>query len=110
MRDGPKSHSGKLSSQQNGRATSDVRRDIGGDEQPIANIETQYANNHVPPPSATCLDRRLSIPEQGLSRWLRMPVRGEVQRERSYSAAKIALLVIVVLFVIVLLILLGHKR
>jgi ribosomal protein S27E len=87
----------------------DVRRDIGGDEQRIEALETRYAN---------VMFRHLLLPVWiGAYRWQNKVYQvavnartGEVQGERPYSAAKIALLVAAVLALVVLLVLLRSQR
>ena len=86
----------------------DVRRQIGGDEQRIESLETQYAN---------VMFRHLLLPVwigayrfQGKVYQVAVNARtGEVQGERPYSVIKITLLVIFVLFAILILAVLGHK-
>jgi hypothetical protein len=87
----------------------DVRRDIGGDEQQVENVETLYAK---------VMFRHLLLPVWiGAYRFQNKVYQvavnartGEVQGERPYSTAKIALLVVAVLLVIVVLALLGSHR
>jgi ribosomal protein S27E len=83
----------------------DVRRDIGGDEQRIEGVETQYAN---------VMFRHLLLPVwigayqfHGKVYQVAVNARtGEVQGERPYSTAKIASLVAaVVLFIVLLMVL-----
>jgi ribosomal protein S27E len=84
----------------------DVRRAIGGDEQQIQSVDTQYS---------AVVFRHLLLPVwigayRFQSRAFQVVVNartGEVQGERPYSAAKIMLLVLVILFVIGILVLLG---
>ena len=84
----------------------DVRRAIGGDEQQIQSVETQYANVAF---------RHLLLPVwigayRFQNRAFQVVVNartGEVQGERPYSAAKIALLVAVIVLVILILAILG---
>jgi ribosomal protein S27E len=86
----------------------DVRRDIGGDEQRIATVETDYAN---------VMFRHLLLPVWiGAYRWQNRVYQvavnartGEVQGERPYSTAKIALLVAAVLALIMLLVLIKSR-
>jgi ribosomal protein S27E len=86
----------------------DVRRDIGGDEQRIDTMETDYAN---------VMFRHLLLPVWiGAYRWQNRVYQvavnartGEVQGERPYSTAKIALLVAAVLALIMLLILIKSR-
>jgi ribosomal protein S27E len=86
----------------------DVRRNIGGDEQRIEGIQTQYAN---------AMFRHLLLPVwigayRFQSKVYQVAVNartGEVQGERPYSAAKIALLVAAVMVIIGLLILVTHR-
>jgi ribosomal protein S27E len=85
----------------------DVRRAIGGDEQRILSVDTQYANTAF---------RHLLLPVwigayRFQNRVFQVVVNartGEVQGERPFSAVKIALLVICILFAIALLILLKR--
>ena len=87
----------------------DVRRNIGGDEQRIDSLETQYAN---------VMFRHLLLPVWiGAYRFQNKVYQvavnartGEVQGERPYSAAKIALLVAAVLLLVALIVVLksGH--
>jgi ribosomal protein S27E len=87
----------------------DVRHDIGGDEQRVESIETQYA--HV-------MFRHLLLPVWiGAYRFqdkvyqVAVNARtGEVQGERPCSKAKIALLVAAVLLVILVIVLLSSHR
>jgi ribosomal protein S27E len=86
----------------------DVRRDIGGDEQRIDTMETDYAN---------VMFRHLLLPVWiGAYRWQNRVYQvavnartGEVQGERPYSTAKIALLVAAVLALIMLLVLIKSR-
>ena len=87
----------------------DVRRHIGGDEQRIDSVDTDYSN---------VMFRHLLLPVwigayRFQSKVYQVAVNattGEVQGERPYSAAKIGLLIAAVVLVIVLIILLkaGH--
>jgi ribosomal protein S27E len=87
----------------------DVRRNIGGDEQRIDDVETQYAN---------VMFRHLLLPVwigayQFRSKVYQIAVNartGEVQGERPYSKAKIAALVAAIVLFIVLLIVLKSMR
>ena len=87
----------------------DVRRNIGGDEQRIDDMETQYAN---------VMFRHLLLPVWIGAYRFRDKVyqvavnarTGEVQGERPYSTAKIAALVAAVLAIIVLLIVLKSMH
>lgn len=87
----------------------DVRRNIGGDEQRIDAVETQYAN---------VMFRHLLLPVWIGAYRFRDKVyqvavnarTGEVQGERPYSTAKIAALVAAVLAIIVLLIVLKSMH
>ena len=87
----------------------DVRRDIGGDEQRIETIQTGYSS---------VMFRQLLLPVWiGAYRFQKKVYQvavnartGEVQGERPFSAAKIALLVMAVLIIVGLLILIGSNR
>ena len=87
----------------------DVRRDIGGDEQRIEGIETQYSN---------AMFRHLLLPVWiGAYRFggkvyqVAVNARtGEVQGERPYSSVKIGLLVAVIVIIIALAIWLEVQR
>ena len=87
----------------------DVRQAIGGDEQRIDNLETQYAN---------VMFRHLLLPVwigayrfQGKVYQVAVNARtGEVQGERPYSKAKIAMLVAAVVMLVVLIIVLKSAR
>jgi ribosomal protein S27E len=87
----------------------DVRRDIGGDEQQINSIETQYAN---------VMFRHLLLPVwigayRFRDRVYQVAVNartGEVQGERPYSTAKIAALVAAVLLLIALIVILKSSH
>jgi len=87
----------------------DIRRNIGGDEQQIESVQTQYAQ---------VMFRHLLLPVWiGAYRFqdkvyqVAVNARtGEVQGERPYSAVKIALLVAAVILLIVVLALLGSHR
>ena len=89
--------------------SNDVRRDIGGDEQRIESLETQYAN---------VVFRHLLLPVWiGAYRFqdkvyqVAVNARtGDVEGERPYSAVKIALAVIAILLIVALLILLGSNQ
>lgn len=86
----------------------DVRRDIGGDEQSIGSMDTDYLN---------AMFRHLLLPVWiGAYRFQNKVYQvavnastGEVQGERPYSSAKIALLVAAILLIITVLVLIGHK-
>lgn len=86
----------------------DVRRAIGGDEQRIAGVQTEHSNVTF---------RHLLLPVwigayRFQSRVYQVVVNartGEVQGERPYSAAKIALLVVVILLVIVTILILNNR-
>jgi ribosomal protein S27E len=92
-----------------GTITEDVRRNIGGDEQQIHQIETQYAN---------VMFRHLLLPVWIGAYRFRDKVyqvavnarTGEVQGERPYSTAKIAALVAAVVLLIVLIIVLKSSH
>jgi ribosomal protein S27E len=87
----------------------DVRRDIGGDEQRVDDVETQYAN---------AMFRHLLLPVWiGAYRFQTKVYQvavnartGEVQGERPYSVAKIALLVAAILAIVAVLIVLKSAR
>jgi ribosomal protein S27E len=87
----------------------DVRRNIGGDEQRIEQIETEYAN---------AMFRHLLLPVwigayrfKGKVYQVAVNARtGEVQGERPYSSAKIALLVAAVLAILAIIIVLASHR
>jgi ribosomal protein S27E len=87
----------------------DVRRDIGGDEQSINSIDTQYAN---------VMFRHLLLPVWIGAYRFRDKVyqvavnarTGEVQGERPYSTAKIAALVAAIVLLIVLVIVLKSSH
>jgi ribosomal protein S27E len=86
----------------------DVRRDIGGDEQRVDDVETQYSN---------AMFRHLLLPVwigayRFQSKVYQVAVNartGEVQGERPYSVAKIALLVGAILAIIVMIIVLKSS-
>jgi hypothetical protein len=86
----------------------DVRRDIGGDEQNITSIDTQYSDVGF---------RHLLLPVwigayRFQNRAFQVVVNartGEVQGERPYSVAKISVLIAVIVAVIALLIYLGNR-
>jgi ribosomal protein S27E len=88
--------------------TEDIRRDIGGDEQRIDRVQTETSNETF---------RHLLLPVwigayrfQGKVFQVVVNARtGEVQGERPYSAAKIALLVIGILILILFLWVLGQR-
>jgi hypothetical protein len=87
----------------------DVRRDIGGDEQRVSNIATQYSAvtfKHLLLPvyvgAYRFQDKVYQIVVNGRT--------GEVQGERPYSVWKIALLVLAILFVILLLVFVFGRR
>ena len=85
----------------------DVRTDIGGDEQSIDSLATEYAN---------ALFRHLLLPVwigayRFQSKVYQVAVNaatGEVQGERPYSTVKIAVLVAAILAIIAVVVLLGH--
>jgi ribosomal protein S27E len=87
----------------------DVRRDIGGDEQRVDDVETEYSH---------AMFRHLLLPVwigayRFQSKVYQVAVNartGEVQGERPYSGVKIALLVSVILAIVLIIILLksGH--
>jgi hypothetical protein len=87
----------------------DVRHNIGGAEQRVISVDTEYQNRTF---------RHLLLPVWiGAYRFQNKVFQvvvnartGEVQGERPYSAGKIALLVAAILIAIVLLIVLGHHR
>jgi len=87
----------------------DVRRDIGGDEQSIDALDTEYFN---------AMFRHLLLPVwigayRFQSKVCQVAVNactGEVQGERPYSTAKIALLVLAILGLIGLIVLIGSHR
>jgi hypothetical protein len=86
----------------------DVRAAIGGDEQQISSLETEYSN---------AMFRHLLLPVwigayrfQDKAYQVVVNARtGEVQGERPFSVAKIALLVAAILLVIAMLILVSKK-
>ena len=86
-----------------------MRRDIGGDEQRIDDVETQYAN---------VMFRHLLLPVWiGAYRFQNKVYQvavnartGEVQGERPYSTAKIALLVAAILAIIAILVVIASNR
>ena len=86
----------------------DVVEDIGGDEQRVDHIDTQYSNTTF---------RHLLLPVwigayrfQGKVYQVAVNARtGEVQGERPYSAAKIALLIAAILLVIFVIVLLNRQ-
>ena len=88
----------------------DVRRDIGGDEQRVSNIDTNYSAvtfKHLLLPvyvgAYRFQDKVYQVVVNGRT--------GEVQGERPYSFWKIALLVLTILFVVILLALVfGGRR
>ena len=88
--------------------TQDIRRDIGGDEQRIDRVQTETSNETF---------RHLLLPVwigayrfQGKVFQVVVNARtGEVQGERPYSAAKIALLVIGILILILFLWVMGQR-
>jgi ribosomal protein S27E len=88
---------------------SDVRRDIGGDEQRVSNVATQYSAvtfKHLLLPvyvgAYRFNDKVYQVVVNGRT--------GEVQGERPYSVWKIALLVLAILFVLLVLILVFGNR
>ncbi|MFL6332804.1 MAG: hypothetical protein ACJ754_05595 [Pyrinomonadaceae bacterium] len=87
----------------------DVRRDIGGDEQRVSNVATQYSAvtfKHLLLPvyvgAYRFQDKVYQVVVNGRT--------GEVQGERPYSVWKILLLVLSILFVILLLVLVFGRR
>jgi ribosomal protein S27E len=88
---------------------SDIRRDIGGQEQRVTSVETAYQN---------ALFQHLLLPVWiGAYRFQNKVFQvvvnarsGEVQGERPYSAAKIALLVIAILLIVIVLVTLGRHH
>lgn len=86
----------------------DVRRDIGGDEQQVLNVETQHSNVTF---------KHLLLPvwigayrfNGKLYQVLVNARTGEVQGDRPYSAAKITFLVLAILAVILLIVMLTHR-
>jgi ribosomal protein S27E len=86
----------------------DVRRDIGGDEQMIHSVDTQYAN---------VMFRHLLLPVWiGAYRFQNRAYQvvvnartGEVQGERPFSMVKITLLVVTILLIIMVVVVLGKK-
>jgi len=91
-----------------GTIREDVRRDIGGDEQQIHQLETAYAN---------VMFRHLLLPVWIGAYRFRDKVyqvavnarTGEVQGERPYSSAKIAVLVVAILILITLIAVLKSR-
>jgi len=87
----------------------DVRRDIGGAQQQVLSVETQYQNSTF---------QHLLLPVwigayRFQSKVFQVVVNartGEVQGERPYSVGKIVLLAMAVLIVIILLAVLGRHR
>ena len=87
----------------------DVRRAIGGDEQQISSVETQFSEamfRHLLLPvwigAYRFQDRAYQVVVNART--------GEVQGERPFSVVKIVLLVVAILFFIVLLIMLGKRN
>ncbi|HEX7318465.1 MAG TPA: hypothetical protein VF297_31450 [Pyrinomonadaceae bacterium] len=87
----------------------DVRRDIGGDEQRVSNVNTNY--------SAVTFKHLLLPIYVGAYRFQEKVYQvvvngrtGEVQGERPYSVWKIALLVLFILFVVLVLVLVFGRR
>ena len=86
----------------------DIRRDIGGDEQNIESLNTDYFN---------AMFRHLLLPVwigayRFQSKVYQVAVNantGEVQGERPYSAAKIVMLVLAILAIIALIAIVSHK-
>jgi len=86
----------------------DCRRNIGGDEQRVDDVETQYAN---------VMFRHLLLPVwigaykfQGKVYQVAVNARtGEVQGERPFSKAKIVLLVAAIILAIILIAMLTHR-
>src|SRR5262249_2708413 len=91
-----------------GAIEQDARRDIGGDEQRIHRIDTEYSNVTF---------RHLMLPVwvgayqfQGKVFQVVVNARtGEVQGERPYSVVKIALLVALILLVVIALVIVGKS-
>jgi hypothetical protein len=86
----------------------DVRRDIGGDEQIINSVETQFSNamfRHVLLPvwigAYRFQDRVYQVVVNART--------GEVQGERPFSVVKVALLIVTLLLVIGMLVYLGKR-
>jgi hypothetical protein len=87
----------------------DVRRDIGGDEQQVDSVETQFGN---------VMFRHLLLPVWiGAYRFQNKVYQvavnartGEVQGERPFSSIKITFLVIGILLLIIVLVVLGSHR
>ena len=92
-----------------GTIVGDVRHDIGGDEQRVDDVQTLYAN---------VMFRHLLLPVwigayRFQSKVYQVAVNartGEVQGERPYSAAKIALLVAAIVAIIVLIVILKSRN
>ena len=87
----------------------DVRRDIGGDEQRVSNVVTQYSAvtfKHLLLPvyvgAYRFNDKVYQVVVNGRT--------GEVQGERPYSVWKIALLVLFILFVLLILVFVFGNR
>ena len=88
---------------------SDVRRDIGGDEQQVHSVETQYSN---------VMFRHLLLPvwigayrfQDKVYQVVVNARTGEVQGERPYSTAKIVLLVAAILLIVILIIVVSKSR
>jgi len=99
----------KAKSMMQGTIEQDAARDIGGDEQRVDNVDTEYSNTTF---------RHLMLPVwigayRFQSKVYQVVVNartGEVQGERPYSAWKIAALVGVILFVLVILLLLRSQN
>jgi hypothetical protein len=87
----------------------DVRKNIGGDEQRVDSVQTEHSNVTF---------RHLLLPVwigayrfQGKVYQVVVNARtGDVQGERPYSAAKIALLVAVIIVVLIVIAMLAGKR
>ena len=87
----------------------DARRDIGGDEQRVSNVETQYSAvtfKHLLLPvyvgAYRFNDKVFQVVVNGRT--------GEVQGERPYSVWKILLLVLAILFVLLVLAFVFGRR
>ena len=90
------------------RIGEDVRRDIGGDEQRIESVQTEYSNIRF---------RHLLLPvwigaykfQTKVYQVLVNARTGEVQGERPYSAIKIALLSVAILLLVIVLWISLHR-
>jgi ribosomal protein S27E len=98
----------KAGQEMRGPIEQDVKRDIGGDEQSIEGIQTEYANT---------MFRHLLLPVwigayRFRNRVYQVAVNastGEVQGERPYSAAKIAFLIVALLALVAVIAILARK-